>query len=262
MKKILLFLPAFLCLLASCSNVKPYSIYGSIQMPDSLQMGDTMVATPSFEGWMVYMLDLDGSPIDSVAVSDNKFEFSGNVDQRNPFFVYLANDICVGMIAIEPGDIQVTIDESSLMACNTPTNDLMTDLDLSIQSMQEDVYLYLAELKEKNGGEDLPDSLLMPVYMDFMNMTTQMLDSFYTANQGTLGAQYVVNYITSQVQTSDELLEVLSDYPDEIRESPLFQSRLDYMRQVEAYYKYLQNEMDEDQSQPMLTPNEDFATNP
>lgn len=241
----------------SCSNNKPFTINGTIDMPDSLQMGDTMVATPSFEGWKVYMLDLDGTPIDSVEIADNQFAFSGEVDKKNPYFVYLANDICVGMIAVEPGDIQVTIDQASLLACNTPTNDLMTDLDLSIQNLQEDIYTYLADLTEKNDGEQLPDSVLMPIYMDFMNTTTQLLDSFYTANQGTLGAQYVVNYITAQVQTSDELLEAIEDYPDDIKNSQLIKSRLDYLRQIEAYYKMMQEGMDDsDTTQFSLSPTE------
>lgn len=241
----------------SCSNNKPFTINGTIDMPDSLQMGDTMVATPSFEGWKVYMLDLDGTPIDSVEIADNQFAFSGEVDKNNPYFVYLANDICVGMIAVEPGDIQVTIDQASLLACNTPTNDLMTDLDLSIQNLQEDIYTYLADLTEKNDGEQLPDSVLMPIYMDFMNTTTQLLDSFYTANQGTLGAQYVVNYITAQVQTSDELLEAIEDYPDDIKNSQLIKSRLDYLRQIEAYYKMMQEGMDDtDTTQFSLSPTE------
>lgn len=241
----------------SCSNNKPYSINGTIDMPDSLQMGDTLIATPSFEGWKVYMLDLDGTPIDSVEIADNKFAFSGEVDKRYPYFVYLANDICVGLIAVEPGDIQVTIDQASLIACNTPTNDMMTDLDLSIQNLQEDVYTYLADLTEKNDGEQLPDSVIMPIYMDFMNMTTQLLDSFYTANQGTLGAQYAVNYITSQIQTSDELLEAIEDYPDDIKNSQLIKTRLDYMRQVEAYYKMMEEGMDDvDTTQLMFSPTE------
>lgn len=256
MRKTPLALVATLALVASCSHDKPYTISGTIDMPDSLQLGDTMIATPSFEGWQVYMLDLDGTPLDSVEISDNQFVFTGNIDDRNPFYVYLANDICVGMIAVEPGDIQVTIDASSLTASGTTTNDLMTDLDVTIQNLQEDVYNYLAELTEQNGGEQLADSIMMPIYMDFMSQTTQLLDSFYTANAGTFGAQYVVNYITSQVQTSDELLEILEEYPEDIRNSQLFRSRLDYMRQMEAYMKMFQEEQSSDTTQLQLVPNE------
>lgn len=253
MKKIFPLL-ATLLVAASCSNDKPYTISGTIQMPDSLQLGDTVVETPSFEGWKVYMLDLDGTPIDSTEIADNQFGFEGKVDKNNPYFVYLANDICVGMIAVEPGEIKVTIDESSLVACNTPTNDLMTDLDLSIQNMQEEVYGLLADLTEEH-GEQLPDSIMMPLYMEFMSNSSQLLDSFYTANEGTLGAQYIVNYITSQVQTSDELLDALSAYPDDIRESQLFKTRLDYLRQVEAYYKMMEEEPEElDTTQLQLVP--------
>ena len=257
MRKSPLALVATLALAASCSHDKPYTISGIIDIPDSLQLGDTIVATPSFEGWQVYMLDLDGSPIDSVEISDNQFAFEGKVDSRNPFFVYLANDICVGMIAVEPGDIQVTINESSLIASGTSTNDLMTDLDGSIQDMQESVYNKLAEFTNDNSGDQIPDSIMMPIYMEFMDQTSQLLDSFYTANEGTLGAQYVVNYITSQVQSSEELLEILATYPDEIQNSQLFRSRLDYMRQMEAYYKMFEEESAEDDSTPLqLIPNE------
>lgn len=256
MKKSSLALGALLLLAASCSNERPYTVNGIIQMPDSLQMGDTIIATPSFEGWQVYMLDLDGTPLDSVQIADNKFQFSGTVDKKCPYFVYLANDICVGMIAVEPGDIQVTIDEQSLTAVNTPTNDVMTDLDAAVQNLQQGVYDYLAQLTQDNGVEQLPDSVLMPIYMDFMNQSTQMLDSFYTANQGTLAAQYVVNYITSQVNSSDELLEVLEAYPDEIRESQLIKSRLDYLRQIESYYQMLESGNTADSTQFQLTPGE------
>lgn len=256
MKKILPLL-ALSLIAASCSNDKPYSINGTIQMPDSLQLGDTLIATPSFEGWKVYMLDLDGAPLDSVEIEDNQFTFLGKVDKKNPYYVYLANDICVGMIAVEPGDIQVTIDETSLLACNTPTNDLMTDLDLSIQNLQEEVYEYLAALTEQNGGEQLADSVMMPIYMEFMDRTTQLLDSFYVANQGTFGAQYVINYMTSQVQTSEELLDFLEDYPEEIRNSQLIKSRLDYLRQIEAYYKMMMDDAeDPDSTQFLFAPTE------
>lgn len=256
MKKSSLALGALLLLAASCSNERPYTVNGTIQMPDSLQMGDTIIATPSFEGWQVYMLDLDGTPLDSVQIADNKFQFSGTVDKKCPYFVYLANDICVGMIAVEPGDILVTIDEQSLTAVNTPTNDVMTDLDAAVQNLQQGVYDYLAQLTQDNGIEQLPDSVLMPIYMDFMNQSTQMLDSFYTANQGTLAAQYVVNYITSQVNSSDELLEVLEAYPDEIRESQLIKSRLDYLRQIESYYQMLESGNTADSTQFQLAPGE------
>lgn len=256
MRKTPLALVASLILAASCSHDKPYTISGVIDMPDSLQLGDTIIATPSFEGWQVYMLDLEGAPIDSVEISDNRFSFSGNVDERHPFFVYLANDICVGMIALEPGDIQITINESTLIASGTSTNDMMTDLDGVLQDLQEDVYEKMSTIANESEGGVISDSVMTDLYMDFRAQTTHLLDSFYNCYEGKLGAVYAVNYKTADVQSSEELNEILSDYPEEIRNSQLMRGRLDYMRQVEAYYKMFEDEQLADTTFLQLMPNE------
>ena len=87
MKRLFPALFMLIILMVSCSNEKPYTIHGSIELPDSLMVGDTLMATPSLEGWQVYMLDLDGQTVDSVEIADNQFTFAGKVDKKNPFFV-------------------------------------------------------------------------------------------------------------------------------------------------------------------------------
>ena len=256
MRKTPLALVASLVLAASCSHDKPYTISGVIDIPDSLQLGDTIIATPSFEGWQVYMLDMEGAPIDSVEISDNKFAFTGNVDDRSPFFVYLANDICVGMIALEPGDIQITINESTLIASGTSTNDMMTDLDGTLQDLQEDVYNKMSLIASESEDGVIPDEVMAELYVDFKDQTTHLLDSFYNAYEGKLGALYVVNYKTAEVQTSDELNVMLAEYPEEIRNSQLMRSRLDYMKQMEAYYKMFEEEQEVDPEFLQLMPSE------
>ena len=72
MKKILF---AVICVLAlaSCNRQKPYTITGGFDIPDSLNFGDTVIAREPLDGMFVYMLDLDGTPIDSVAIANNQF---------------------------------------------------------------------------------------------------------------------------------------------------------------------------------------------
>lgn len=227
-----------LTLLVSCSNEKPYTINGSIELPDSLMVGDTLMATPSLEGWQVYMLNLDGESIDSVEIADNHFVFEGKVNKKEPFFVYIASDICVGMIAVEPGIIDVVIDAESLIASGTPVNDLMTDIDGALLNLQQDTYVQMAELTEQY-GESMTDSIMMPLYQEYMSQYNQLIDSFYQASQGGLGAVYCVNVLTAHAQSSDDLLEILSEYPEEIQHSPLMDTRINYLRSIESYYRML-----------------------
>ena len=173
--------------MASCSNEKPYTIQGRIELPDSLLVGDSLMATPSLEGWQVYMLNLDGESIDSVEISDNQFVFQGEVNSKDPYFVYLASDLCVGLIAIEPGDIEVVIDAESLTATGTPVNDMMIDIDATLLNLQQDTYAEMAALTQEY-GEAMPDSLIMPLYQDYMSRYNQVVDSFYQTNPEGLAA--------------------------------------------------------------------------
>lgn len=224
--------------MVSCSNEKPYTISGSIELPDTLLVGDSLMATPSLEGWQVYMLNLDGESVDSVQIEDNKFTFSGIVDKNEPYFVYLASDLCVGLIAIEPGDIQVVIDAESLTATGTPVNDLMIDIDATLLNLQQDTYSQMAELTEAY-GEQMSDSILMPLYQEYMSQYNHVVDSFYEAAGGGLASVYCVNILTAHAQSSAELIEAMADYPEEIQNSPLMQTRLNYLRGIESYYQML-----------------------
>jgi len=241
MKKIFPVLLSLILVAISCSNEKPYTISGSIELPDSLLVGDSLIATPSMEGWQVYMLNLEGESIDSVQIENNHFAFSGIVDQKDPYFVYLASDLCVGLIVIEPGDIQVVIDTESLTATGTPVNDMMIDIDATLLNLQQDTYAQMAEMTEQY-GESMSDSILMPLYQDYMSQYNHVVDSFYQSTNGGLGAVYCVNILTSHAESSAELQEAIAEYPDEIQNAPLLQARLKYLRGIEAYYQMLDGE--------------------
>lgn len=243
MKKLFPAIFALLLIAVSCSNEKPYTINGSIELPDSLMVGDTLMATPSLEGWQVYMLNLDGETVDSVQIADNHFSFEGKVNQKDPYFVYIASDVCVGLIAVEPGTINVVIDAESLSATGTPVNDAMCDIDAALLNLQQDTYTQMAELTAA-AGENMEDSIMMPLYQDFMSQYTQLLDSFYEASDG-LAAVYCVNVMTANAQSSAELLDAISEFPQEIQDAPLIQARVQYLRGIEAYYQMLEgNESD------------------
>lgn len=236
MKK-LLYLFSLLLLTASCSHEKPYTIQGSIELPDSLMVGDTLMATPSLEGWQVYMLDLDGVTIDSTLIEDNKFVFEGTVDERDPYYVYMATDLCVGLIAVEPGNINIVIDTESLTATGTPTNDLMIDLDAALLNLQQDTYVQMAELTEAY-GEEMNDSIMLPLYQEYISKYAQVVDSF-CQNASEFAEVYCVNVLTSNAQSSADLIEAVSDYSDYVKNAPLIQSRINYLRSIEAYYQML-----------------------
>ena len=238
MKKLFAIIFSLLLLTTSCSHDKPYVIHGSVELPDSLMVGDTLMATPSLEGWQVYMLDLDGVTVDSVQIEDNKFTFEGTVDERNPFYVYVASDLCVGLIAVEPGDINIVIDAESLTATGTPTNDMMIDLDAALLNLQQDTYVQMAELTDAY-GEEMNDSLMLPLYQDYIDKYMHVVDSFYQKASDFAGI-YCVNVLTSNAQSSADLIDAVSDYPDYVKNSSLIQSRINYLRSIESYYKMLE----------------------
>ena len=68
MKKLFFALCAVLTLV-SCNQQKPYNITGTFDIPDSLNLGDTVIAREPLDGTYVYMLELNGEAIDSALVS-------------------------------------------------------------------------------------------------------------------------------------------------------------------------------------------------
>lgn len=244
---------AFLALVVCSCSEKSFTIQGQIEDPDLSSLPDSLldqVEMPDMEGKYVYLLDLDGDFIDSVQVADGKFQFEGKVNVREPYFVYFACDLGIGMLAIEPGTITLSAGDR-VVATGTPLNDTMADIDAAVENMQNDLYAEAEAIAEQYGNT-AADSLLLPVLQKFSTETfPQLLDSFYQANSSNLAGLYALNVLTAYARSADELETQLSDYPTDIIESELFQKRLEYLRQYEASMQMMmqQYEMGEESAE-------------
>ena len=227
MKKILF---AVLCVLAlaSCNRQKPYTITGSFDIPDSLNLGDTVIAREPLDGTFVYMLDLDGEPIDSALVENETFHFSGKVKASDAYFAYIACEYSYGIIAVEPGDYNMTIGQE-VLAYGSPTNDAINDIDAHVAEIEQNIGERMMAAVEEAGGYP-SDSLMMPFYLEFNEKYETLIDSVYQNNKKNLIGVYAVNIITSGAQSVDELDMMLEDYDEYIADSPLMEARREYLR--------------------------------
>lgn len=228
MKKILF---AVICVLAlaSCNREKPYTITGGFDIPDSLNFGDTVIAREPLDGMFVYMLDLDGEPIDSALVENETFKFEGKISAKDAYFAYIACEYAYGIVAIEPGDYGMTIGQE-VMAFGSPTNDAINDIDAQVAEIEQGIGDRMMAAVEEAGGYP-SDSLMMPFYLEFNSKYEALIDSVYKNNQKNLVGIYAVNIITSGAQSVEELDEMLEEYNDYIALSPLMEARREYLRE-------------------------------
>ncbi len=228
MKKLLPFAAAA-ALLVSCNNAETFSIEGSFNIPESFQLGDTVIERGPIEG-SVYLIGLDNEPIDSVEITDDKFQFTGVVDKKKPYIAYLACDYAIGMLVIEPGEIKVEMSEQ-VVATGTPTNDGITQMNDGAEEISNRLYDELYALRQ-DGNDAMSDSLLMPLYLQYSQLLSSYIDSIYTANKDNLLGVYAANLQTSQIQSAEELESVLSEYSEYVRNSELMQARIQYYKSV------------------------------
>lgn len=226
MKNLFLALVALFALV-SCNRQEPYTITGTFDIPDSLNLGDTIIAREPLDGTYVYMLELDGEPIDSALVLNETFSFSGNVKADEAFFAYIACDYSYGIIAVEPGDYSINIGEQ-VLAYGSPTNDAINDFDASTAEIEEEIGLRLQAAVEAAGGYP-GDSILMPFYIEFGEKYDALIDSVYNANPKNLVGVYVINIKTAEAQSVDDLDMMLEDYDEYIVNSPLMEARRQYL---------------------------------
>ena len=226
MKKLVFAAVLSLIFLSSCNFAKSYKISGEFDIPMELNLGDTIIERDLFDGGYVYMLELDGTPIDSALIEDEKFVFEGKIKEKDACFVYVANEFAQGIVALEPGEIHITI-EQGLFAYGTPTNDAINDVDARIDELAQDFSDKVMALSEDNANPS--DSILMPIYNDFNAKCELLLDSLYEANKNTLAGIYIVNIKTSSAQTLEELEERLEGYDDYVTKSPVMRARRQYL---------------------------------
>lgn len=229
MKKYLALAAVSAAILSSCTNNDTFAIEGTFNIPETFQLGDTVIERGPIEG-SVYLIGLDNTPIDSAEIQDDQFHFTGAVSKDNPYIAYIACDYAIGMIVIEPGNIQIEMGEQ-VIATGTPTNDGIAQMNDGAESISLQMYDELESLRLE-GEESVSDSLLMPIYLRYSQVLSEFVDSIYTANQDNLLGVYAANLQTSQVQTADDLEAVLAEYSEYVRNSELMQARLRYYQTV------------------------------
>lgn len=235
MKKILSALFGALALV-SCTQEQPYTITGTFDVPDSLSLGDTVVARPPLDGTYVYMLNLEGEPLDSALVQNETFTFTGKIKADDAFFAYMASDYAYGIIAIEPGDYHMTIGDE-VLAYGSPINDAINDIDARVTEIEQGIGDRMMAAVEAAGGYP-SDSAMMPFYLEFNDTYHQFIDSIYQKNPKNLVGVYAVNIITSSAQSVDELESMLEDYDEYIVNSPIMDARRDFLREGAARQMY------------------------
>lgn len=219
--------------LVSCTNEKPYTITGSFDIPDTLNLGDTVIVREALDGMYVYMLELDGEPIDSVLVENETFKFSGKIKENDIFFAYIACEYAYGIIAVEPGEYSMSIRDGEIIAYGSKTNDAINDIDSQVADIEQSIGDRMMAAVEAAGGYP-SDSLMMPFYLEFNERYETLIDSVYQNNQRNLIGVYAVNIITSGAQSLEELEMMLEDYDEYIVKSPLMDARRQYLREGAA----------------------------
>ena len=230
MKKLFLVALAALALTA-CKKNNTYTIEGSFDIPLTFQLGDTVVERGPITGY-VYLCSLDGMPFDSVQVVDEKFTFTGPVDPDKPYFAYLVSEYAAGMLVMEPGTIQAIVSEPVTFS-GTPTNDAITDLMASVDSVG---MLLANEMESLQSQSDsaLTESDIIPIYLKYSTLVTEMVDSVYEANTDNLVGVYCANVKTAQARSSAEMKEIMEPMSDYVKESELLQLHLNYLMQIET----------------------------
>lgn len=236
----------FAALLASCSKDNTFVINGSFDIPTSFQYGDTIIERGPIEG-SVYLYDVNEVLIDSVAIADEQFILTGICEPTEPYFAFLVSEFGAGMVVIEPGTIDVVINET-LTATGTETNDAISDVNALLENISAEMYAEMMPLLSSGSEADQPEdseALIMPIVNRYMEMANQKVDSVYQQNTDNLLGVYLANMQTSDQETADGLMEALEGYSEYVRNSELIQMRLQYLQQMEALSSFYGSEDDE-----------------
>ena len=235
MKKILTIAVAAL-LLTACSKNNTYTIEGSFNIPETYDLADTTLTRGPIEGY-VYLINLDGSPIDSAQIVDEKFSFSGIVNPEMPYYAYLVSEYAAGMLAIEPGCIKAVVGEPFVVT-GTTTNDAIAKLMSDVDSIGYDFFDELSALQDSAASPT--DSTFQFAFSmlqnKYDNIVTDMVESLYEANQENLIGVYCANVTTVQARSADELESLLERYSEYVRNSELIQLHLEYLKKAESDY--------------------------
>jgi len=233
-----LFILALAAGLASCNKEKPYTIHGTLDLPDQVPYGDTIIDVPSFEGTWVYLIDFDSTPVDSAEIQDNNFLFEGSVKGDETYYLQFVSQIGNSLVAIEPGNIDINVTLNGILISGTSSNDAMSDADAVMENLNADTYARYSALVDslQQLGQELSEEQHLRLAQEFQNAMAYQLDSIYQANQSNLGGPYALLLRHMDSESSAEFEEAISAYPEAIRNNQLLQYNLRMLRQYEAMY--------------------------
>ncbi|MDO4496473.1 MAG: DUF4369 domain-containing protein [Bacteroidales bacterium] len=214
--------------MSSCSKVKDYKISGSFDIPAAVQVGDSVVERGDIGG-LIYLLDIDGEPIDSAQIENETFVFTGKVDKSNPYFAYLVCEWGAGLVAIEPGEIQAELTLDGVRTVGTPMNDGIADLEAALANSQNAFYDEMMALYNSGNSDSLSQTQMMNFYMRMQSDALNIIDSVYQKNDENLVGVYAANLLVGQAASVEELDEQLGEYSEYVQNSPLIQSFRRYL---------------------------------
>jgi len=233
-----LLLAIVFCLLifSACKRIRPYTISGTLDLPEQIPFGDTIIDVPSFDGSWVYLLDFENQLLDSAQITDNSFLFKGEVDYKEPYFVQFVSQLGSTLIVIEPGNIEVNINPD-IVVSGTSSNDAMADLDMALEELNTETRDYYAQLTDSMHmlGEEVSEEMDLQIAERYRESMNHILDSIYQANRHNMAAGYAVILRHIDIQSADEFEKALEQYPKSIRENELVQINLRNLRQYEQW---------------------------
>lgn len=220
-----------LALFASCGDGrKEFTITGVFDLPELIQVGDTLIERGPLDGYEVYLLDIaNHEVIDSALIVNETFTISGKV---HPDSAYFATVICqwgVGLVVIEPGEIEVELTAAGVTPRGTAMNEDIVDLEAGLENMREDFYEFFQEMVNSGTGEQTTE--MMSLYEKEQQAMLAFIDSVYEANPNNLVGVYAASLLLEQYETLDEYDAALEGYSDYVKNSQLVQAYREYIQE-------------------------------
>lgn len=249
MKKIIFLLPLIAMLVASCSN-NSYTIKGAF-------------TTNTYEGQTVYLQVSDTSKadaftvLDSAVIKDNKFILKGKVTpENNPMIGFVsvgkiaemmtaAAEKPVATIVLEPGEISLTLEETSVTVGGTALNDDMQKI--------HGLFKELA-LLDKNTSilEDEPSDKKKAL-IDSIQST---MFSFAKANaKNKAGEHVLLMAVQYQALNPEQYLEIIAATDTTFRANQDVQQLQQYFKQVVEQQEAVKKQEAEFLNKPFLDAN-------
>lgn len=210
---------AAVCLIAlsACFGNKKYTVVGTVDE----QSNDTLML----------MLDMNGDVLDSARIESHAFKFAGEIEKEQ--LVYVGNHSAVGIIALEPGKIEVTVDGNEILASGTKLNDDINAFQVSCRDIENNAMDNM-QIIASMGQTPATDSLAMVVFQQYNTSIEHLIDSTYEANPDNLVGVFMMALKTSNVATYDELMAMLEDADPYILNSELMQQRMEMLKNESA----------------------------